>query len=239
MKYFSIEKINRAIRAIRESNITQEHVSSWAASELARHYFSNDIYTIVPEQIQVGTKKRPDFVIEKFFENNPVHLWFMPHAFIEVKSLVGKNISHIVEQLHDTVLIAMDDWGYLTGNYSAFMIGVKGTKIAFYAYHNLSSLLDDYGIFNYKGFIPLNLKIPSKLFLEINGKHPLKEALYERYLRHLNTFDTNHHTLSEKGVIGIPNIPFPHVFDLQDERHRDDIHNMFMYIAENTANYIA
>ena len=74
MKYFSIEKINRAIRAIRESNVKQEHVSSRAASELARHYFSNDKYTIVPEQIQIGTKKRPDFVIEKFFENNPVNL---------------------------------------------------------------------------------------------------------------------------------------------------------------------
>lgn len=237
MKYFSIEKINRAIRAIRESNVKQEHVSSRAASELARHYFSNDKYTIVPEQIQIGTKKRPDFVIEKFFENNPVNLWFLPHTFIEVKSLVGRNMSHIVQQLHDTVFVAMDEWGNITGNYSAFMIGIKGTKIAFYAYHNLSSLLDSYNIFNYKGFIPLNFKIPSELLLKINEAHPLKEALYERYLRGL-TFDTNHHSLSQKGVLGIPDIPFPHIFDLQDARHRDDIHNMFMYIVSNTANYV-
>ena len=143
MKYFSIERINRAVRAVREGSLTQEHVTSRVASELSRHYFGK--FTIVPEQIQMGTRKRPDFVIEKFFENQSVNYWFIPHAFIEVKSLVGKNISDIVEQLHDTVLVAMDDWGYNTGHYSAFMIGIKGTKIAFYTYHNLGSLLDDYG----------------------------------------------------------------------------------------------
>lgn len=238
MKYFAIEKINRAIRAIVESNTTQEHVTSRAASELARHYFDIAKYTIVPEQIQATTLKRPDYVIEKFFPNNPVNLWFIPHVFIEVKSLVGKNISHIANQLHDTVFAAMDDWGHYTGHYSAFMIGVKGTKIAFYTYHNLSSLLDDYGVFNYKGIIPVNYRIPLHIFLEINKSHPLKEAYYERYIRDIN-FETNHHSLSNKGVIGTENIPFPHIFDLADPRHQDDIHNMFVYVASNTANYIA
>ena len=65
MKYFTIEKkINRAIRAIRESNTTQQDVTSRAASELTRHFFSNDKYTIVPEEIQAFTNKRPDYVIE-------------------------------------------------------------------------------------------------------------------------------------------------------------------------------
>jgi hypothetical protein len=71
MKYFSIERINRAVRAVREGNLTQEHVTSRVASELCRHYF--DKYTIVPEQIQMGTRKRPDFVIEKFFQNQLVN----------------------------------------------------------------------------------------------------------------------------------------------------------------------
>jgi len=166
MKYFTVVKINIAIRAIVESRTTQEHVTSRAASELARHYFNQAIYTIVPEQIQALTSKRPDYVIEKFYPQNPVNLRFIPHAFIEVKSIVGLNISHIVNQLHDTVFGAMDVWGNYTGHYSAFMIGIKRTKIAFYTYHNLSSLLDDYDILNYKGLIPLNLRIPSKLFLE-------------------------------------------------------------------------
>ena len=99
-------------------------------------------------------------------------------------------------------------------------------------------MLDDYGSFNYKGFFLLNFKIPEPLLLKINESHPLKEALYQRYLRDLN-FDTNHHTLAQKGVTGITNIPFPHIFDLQNNSHKEDIHNMFVYIANNTANYIS
>ena len=71
-------------------------------------------------------------------------------------------------------------------------------------------MLDDYGSFNYKGFFLLNFKIPEPLLLKINESHPLKEALYQRYLRDLN-FDKNHHTLAQKGVTGITNIPFPHI----------------------------
>jgi hypothetical protein len=72
----------------------------------------------------------------------------------------------------------------------------------------------------------------------MNHHHTLKEALYERYIININ-FDTNHQSLHQKGVIGIDDMPFPHIFDLQDIRHREDIHNMFLYIASNTANYIA
>ena len=71
----------------------------------------------------------------------------------------------------------------------------------------------------------------------MNKNHPLKDALYERYIRNLN-FDTNHHSLDQKGVTGINDMPFPHIFDLQDIRHREDKHNMFVYIASNTSNYI-
>lgn len=109
----------------------------------------------------------------------------------------------------------MDDGGNITDNYSAFIIGIKGTKIAFYDYHILGSLLDEYDIFNYKGFIPLNFMIPKDIFLDLNAEYPLKEKLYDSYLKNLS-FDANHHNLSQKGVVGIQDIPFPHVFDLQD-----------------------
>lgn len=118
------------------------------------------------------------------------------------------------------------------------MISIKATKIAFYAYHNLASILEDYGVPIYKGFIPLNYKILFNMFNVMNEKFPLTHALYERYVRNMN-FDTDTQSLAQKGVTSIEKIPFPHIFDLQDVCHRDDIHNMFIYIAENTPNYIA
>ena len=71
----------------------------------------------------------------------------------------------------------------------------------------------------------------------MNKNHPLKDALYERYIRNLN-FDTNHHSLDQKGVTGINDMPFPHIFDLQDIRHREDIHKLCVNETSTTSNCI-
>ena len=56
----------------------------------------------------------------------------------------------------------------------------------------------------------------------------MKEAMYERYIRDFN-FDTNHHSLHNKGVTGINDIPFPHIFDLEDFGHRGYPHYVCIY----------
>jgi len=234
MKYFNIEAINRSIIRIRDGNLTQEHVTGTAALGLARNYFSIEQFGITPEQIQQFNMKRPDLAIEKYITSKCI---FVPHCFMELKSLVNSNMAKIVDQLHDTLFVTLGDYGDLTGNYSVFMIGMKGTKIAFYIYHSFGSLLDDYDISHYKGFIPLNYVIPRENFLSYSHSFPLAEAVYDSYIRNI-TFETNPLILEQLGAINTEHIQHPHILDLLNKDHQEHIHLMFKYVAERNANAI-
>lgn len=225
MKYFNLDVIKGAISLIKDGNDTREHVTSRATSGMLSFYFRpENSFIITPEQTQLGGK-RPDYTIERF---NLGTTEFIHHCFVEVKSLVNSNIGNILNQLHDTVLFTMDH----SGNYSAFMIAVKGTKIAFYTYHTFSSLLDENGILHYKGFIPLNYQIPSVNYIGINECNLLN---YDNYVR-LQKFHTSSSYLSDLGALSNDNIKHPHILDLLNEKHKEEIHRMFLHVVENTSN---
>lgn len=229
MKYFNIQGINRAISLIREGHNTQEHTTSRATNAMINHYFNQmDNWFVTPEQIQYISNKRPDYTIEHFTYIFP---YFRPHAFVEVKSLVNSNIGNILDQLYDTVIYTVDLYG---GSFSCFMIAMKGTKIAFYTYHNFSSLLDEYGIPHYKGFIPLNYVLPFNLYsrININGT-PL---MYENYVNSRGAFLTDPNDLHQSGALTTGNLEHPHILDLVSNLHKEDIHSMWIHVAQESAN---
>ena len=96
-------------------------------------------------------------------------------------------------------------------------------------------MLDDHGIMNYKGFIPLNYIIPESQYLAINAKFTLVEASYEFYNNRIN-FMTDSGTISRLGGLPTNNIGHPHILDLLNKDHKEHIYNMFMYVAERNAN---
>ena len=133
MKYFNLTALNKVIIRIKEDNIIHEHRTGTVANGLANHYFDRNRFIINPKQVQLGTRKRPESSIEKYNMDTGK---FTPHCFIEVKSLINSNFTKIVEQLHDTIFITIDDLGFSNGTFSTFVVAMKGTKTAFYAYHS-------------------------------------------------------------------------------------------------------
>lgn len=173
------------------------------------------------------SKKRPDYVIEKHFNFAP---YFKPHAFAEVKSLVNRNIGDILDQLYNTILFTLDSY---EGSFSCFMIAMKGTKIAFYTYHNFSSLLDEYNIPHYRGFIPLNYVIPVSLYSRINSEGT--PQMYQDYVNSRSSFITDPNVLQAKGALNTEGLDHPHILDLVNDQHKEDIHSMWKHIAEHSS----
>ena len=154
IKYFNIKDLNRAITLIKDRDNTNEHVTSRATLGMINNYFKlEDNWHVVPEQAQVFNKK-PDYVIQKYRDITDD---FKLEVFVKVKSLINSNFTKILDQLADSVLFTLD---YYRDTFSCFMIAMKGTKIAFYIYHNSSDILDNYNICHYRGFVPINYLIP-------------------------------------------------------------------------------
>jgi len=130
----------------------------------------------------------------------------------------------------------MSELGFNDDKFSTFAIIMRGTKIAFYMYHAFSGLLDDEGIENFKGFIPLNQAIPLEDFIRFHGS-PTKAILHCNYYTQGINFPTDSQILQQLGVAHTVFIPHPHIFDLIDPQHREHIHNMFSYISTKDCNF--
>jgi hypothetical protein len=221
--YSSVKTIKVAMDRVLDGTSTMEHRTGTVGTSLSTHYFTLDKYTITPEQTQAFSNKRPDLSIERLDSNDNL----VAHCFVEFKSLVNSNFNNMVDQLYDTILPAVD-WGSPT--FSAFIIAIKGTQIAFFQFYSCIPLLDEYGIVHYKGFIPLNQLIPAYQYMDINDTHSLVD--YLKYIKKYSML-TNSDELVKLGVKSTEKIPFPHIWDLLNKDHENHVHDLFVHMANN------
>ena len=180
MLYSEIKGIQLALARVK--NNAAEHITSTVTNGLANHYFTSNKFTITPEARQ-GNEARPDYVIERIHNNNLVI-----HIAIEIKSHSGDSFQKAAEQLQSAITETMVEGDNET--YCIYAIIVKGTRIAFFVYYSYASELDEQGINNYKGFIPINFEIPRSALNELNdnSNNPFTDTDYNNYL---NNFPLN------------------------------------------------
>jgi hypothetical protein len=222
MKYLSVRTIVASLHRVHQGN-NKEHVTGTPATGLLVNYFPQDRYAITPEQIQISNRK-PDLSVELLNDNDEL----VPHVFVELKSLVNSNFNDIMDQLYDTVLETVD-----TGDtdFAVYVIAMKGAKIAMFEFHSYVSLLDEYNIMNYKGFIPMTYRMPGESFFEIN--HEQGNSNLINFLKYRCEFSDSKSHLETLGVESTSKIKYPHILDLLNKDHEGYVHDLFKRMAEN------
>ncbi|KAL8906522.1 MAG: hypothetical protein Q9171_006237 [Xanthocarpia ochracea] len=135
--YCGKKGLQKALRRIIEhpqESFYEHHVGSWANTMLAQ-VFTDDKWIITPEQKHHGGTKKPDLVVEDASIGR-VHPWI--HLYMELKKHDG---DHLYEALHQVV----QEIGLVlhsVGNDKAFVVVQRGTKIAFFQFHNNSHDFD-------------------------------------------------------------------------------------------------
>ena len=220
MKYLSVATIDKALHRVHEEN-SQEHRTGTPALGLLRHYFPQERFAITPEQIQVSNK-RPDLAVERLTDDGK----FVPHLFVELKGLVNKNFNDILDQLSETILETVD-----LGNtdFCVFVMAMKGTQIALLEYHSYASLLDEYNILNYKGFVPMTYNMPGDSFFEINHERGIGNLI--EFLYYKLDFSPSKSDLDTLGLKSSSKLPYPHILDLLNKDHENYVHALFKKMA--------
>ena len=207
-----------------QKSIHYEHqVGTWACTMLAKH-FGPHAYLITPEMFIHGTNKKPDFIIEKYCEQERDKSKF--NVGYELKKQGGEvfdkavsQVSNAISQLHDIQY----------GSIEMFVIVQRGRQIAFFDYFSYHSLLEEEGINHFKGCVPLtylheklvfqNEKIKSEMENLINDLPGDVEYLVEE----------NEKRKSSSSLTQADEIVTPCVFDL--EIHSFEINFLFHYMA--------
>lgn len=226
MIYLLVNGIRVALNRV--NNNSTENRTSTVTNGLLNHYFKSDRFTITPGVMQ-NNRKRPDFLVERIENDTLLH-----HVVVEDKSHTGYSFWKAADQVIDTITETID----AQGNYTIFVVLCKGIKIGFFVYHSYASLLDECGVLNYNGLVPLNYVVSLVSFNELSD--PVNAS--SDYIAHRNSLSniiTNSIDLTTLGVETNEYFKFPCIWNLLNENHANHVHNLFQHMANNKPSSIA
>ena len=207
----------------------EHHVSTWACTML-KETFSSDCWAITPEKKDTTTGKKPDFVLEKAILKPPgqgqAHTVDMKlHMCMELKKEGGGRMEDALAQLCDSVLQTLDTKGNTYNNeFEVFAVVQCGLHIGFFEFHSDQTNLDEEDIPHYHGCVSLthDYDIQGRSAVAVQDKPDDLDLFYYDYKRLRLITDTRSDAKE---------YPIPCIYHL--EKHQKQIHDIFLYMAQN------
>lgn len=191
----------------------EHHVGSWACTMVSK-VFNEDHWIITPEKRDKDSKKRPDIVVE--YVNKESDSTY--HMIMELKAADGERLEKALHQSVNNIAVTME------ADIEVYVVVQRGTKIAFFEYHNDISNLDEEDIPHFKGCISLtqDYEIQGQLASVMANKPNNLEHLYHDYKRLRKTTEVREEAAK---------YDIPCVFDL--DQHPLEINFLFHHMANN------
>ena len=224
MKYLSFKTVKVALHRIVNDEYPMEHRTSTVGNSLLANYFPLQKYTVTPEQEIPYSRKKPDFTVERLDNNDNL----VYHAIAEMKSYDGANFTKIIDQVYDSIMPYAEATG---GNFSVYVIAIKGVSIGFFQFFNCIPLLDALNIPHYKGFIPLNKLMLAHDYMSVHNISNIVDYFQHLRLSRVNMYLYRYRLRDVKMPDGMD---FPCIFNLLNEKHENYVHDLFVHMANNT-----
>lgn len=189
----------------------EHHVGSWALTMLSS-VFQGSLWILTPEKMDENSKKKPDIVVEKVTAlDDSKH-----YLFMELKSTQGDRLEDALAQLVEEIEETME---YII---EAYFVVQRGTKIAFFEYHNDVSNLDEEDIPHFRGCISLTQGyLINEVYSTVLANPPQDlENLFHDFDRLKKETD-----IREESSLYLE----PCVFDL--DKHEQEINFLFHHMA--------
>jgi len=195
-----------------------------------KEVFTDGKWAITPEQRDTSTDKKPDFVVEEAIRNEDgrtVQLW--PHLCMELKKVGGDRMEAALNQLCKAIEKTVYYKGNTSGGaFEVFAVVQVGLDIGFFEYHFDQPSLDGEGIPHIDGCVSLteDYLLGEEMTKPVANKPNDLNMLYFNTGR-LKGTNPDDQKIRDKAK----EYTTPCIYNL--ERHQQEIHDIFLYMANN------